>query len=155
MGASLVFLDEPNKNIEWATGDDSRATFACGEMQGWRLNMVSVAYSPRSSSLDLRWRGPSLPCVDCPLTCDHRDTSFRPKKSSCQTRLYLTLICAFRRTLLFTTWNLKTRSTSLASLTAMAVVRLPSTPSVTSRRAFAKSKSSSRATIRRVSAKAS
>ncbi len=42
MGASLVYLDEPNKNIEWAEGEDSRATFACGEMQGWRLNMVSV-----------------------------------------------------------------------------------------------------------------
>ena len=44
MGASLVYLDEPNKNIEWADGEDSRATFACGEMQGWRLNMVSVIY---------------------------------------------------------------------------------------------------------------
>ena len=43
MGASLVYLDEPNKNIEWDTGEDARATFACGEMQGWRLNMVSLA----------------------------------------------------------------------------------------------------------------
>ena len=42
MGASLVYLDEPNKNIEWAEGEDAKATFACGEMQGWRLNMVSV-----------------------------------------------------------------------------------------------------------------
>jgi len=42
MGASLVYLDEPNKNIEWATGEDDKAAFACGEMQGWRLNMVSV-----------------------------------------------------------------------------------------------------------------
>ena len=41
MGASLVYLDEPNKEIEWATGEDDRAIFACGEMQGWRLNMVS------------------------------------------------------------------------------------------------------------------
>ena len=41
MGASLVYLDEPNKEIEWASGEDDRATFACGEMQGWRLNMVS------------------------------------------------------------------------------------------------------------------
>ena len=44
MGASLVYLDEPNKNIEWETGEDRRATFACGEMQGWRLNMVSRAH---------------------------------------------------------------------------------------------------------------
>jgi len=42
MGASLVYLDEPNKNIEWAEGEDAKAAFACGEMQGWRLNMVSV-----------------------------------------------------------------------------------------------------------------
>ena len=42
MGASLVYLDEPNKNIEWAEGEDDKAVFACGEMQGWRLNMVSV-----------------------------------------------------------------------------------------------------------------
>lgn len=45
MGASLVYLDEPNKNIEWDTGEDARATFACGEMQGWRLNMVSLIAS--------------------------------------------------------------------------------------------------------------
>ena len=45
MGASLVYLDEPNKEIEWATGEDDKATFACGEMQGWRLNMVSVRAS--------------------------------------------------------------------------------------------------------------
>ena len=42
MGASLVYLEEPNKNIEWDDGSDDRVTFACGEMQGWRLNMVSV-----------------------------------------------------------------------------------------------------------------
>ena len=41
MGASLVYLDEPNKDIEWDSGEDARVTFACGEMQGWRLNMVS------------------------------------------------------------------------------------------------------------------
>ena len=38
----MAYLDEPNKNIEWAEGEDTHATFACGEMQGWRLNMVSV-----------------------------------------------------------------------------------------------------------------
>lgn len=42
MGASLVYLDEPNKNIVWDEGEDDRVTFTCGEMQGWRLNMVSV-----------------------------------------------------------------------------------------------------------------
>lgn len=43
MGASLVYLDEPNKNIEWAEGEDAKAAFACGEMQGWRLNMEDAA----------------------------------------------------------------------------------------------------------------
>ena len=42
MGASFVYREEPNKEIEWAEGEDARAAFACGEMQGWRLNMVSV-----------------------------------------------------------------------------------------------------------------
>jgi len=42
MGASLVYLDEPNKEIEWAEGEDDKATFVCGEMQGWRINMVSL-----------------------------------------------------------------------------------------------------------------
>ena len=42
MGASLVYLDEPNKEIEWDSGSDEKATFVCGEMQGWRLNMVSL-----------------------------------------------------------------------------------------------------------------
>ena len=50
MGASLVYLDEPNKEIEWDTGEDRRATFACGEMQGWRLNMVSHPRKPSYTS---------------------------------------------------------------------------------------------------------
>ena len=44
MGASLVYLEEPNKEIEWETGEDDKVAFACGEMQGWRLNMVSVLH---------------------------------------------------------------------------------------------------------------
>lgn len=58
MGASLVYLDEPNKNIEWAEGEDSHATFACGEMQGWRLNMVSEL--ARSVLLMARTFGPQI-----------------------------------------------------------------------------------------------
>ena len=50
MGASLVYLDEPNKEIEWDSGEDSRVTFACGEMQGWRLNMVSYWIHPAYST---------------------------------------------------------------------------------------------------------
>lgn len=41
MGASLVYLDKPNKEIEFTTGENKRMQFCAGEMQGWRLNMVS------------------------------------------------------------------------------------------------------------------
>ena len=41
MGASLVYLEKPNTAVEFASGEDERLRFAAGEMQGWRLNMVS------------------------------------------------------------------------------------------------------------------
>jgi hypothetical protein len=41
MGASLVYLTEPNKDIEYETGSNDYIKFAVGQMQGWRLNMVS------------------------------------------------------------------------------------------------------------------
>jgi hypothetical protein len=41
MGASLVYLTEPNKDIEYETGSNDYLNFAVGNMQGWRLNMVS------------------------------------------------------------------------------------------------------------------
>jgi hypothetical protein len=40
MGASLVYLDKPNKEIEFSFGEKSNIMFCAGEMQGWRLNMV-------------------------------------------------------------------------------------------------------------------
>ena len=42
MGASLVYLTEPNKDIEYETGSNDYISFAVGQMQGWRLNMVSL-----------------------------------------------------------------------------------------------------------------
>jgi serine/threonine protein phosphatase PrpC len=39
MGASLVYLDKPNKEIEYDEGEDDKMIFAAGSMQGWRLNM--------------------------------------------------------------------------------------------------------------------
>ena len=42
MGASLVYLTEPNKEIEYETGNNDYLNFAVGNMQGWRLNMVSL-----------------------------------------------------------------------------------------------------------------
>ena len=42
MGASLVYLNEPNKDIEHEKGSNEYLAFAAGSMQGWRLNMVSL-----------------------------------------------------------------------------------------------------------------
>ena len=47
MGASLVYLNEPNTDIEHETGQNDYLKFAAGSMQGWRLNMVSLLpYKP-------------------------------------------------------------------------------------------------------------
>ena len=43
MGASLVYLNEPNTEIEHETGSNEYLKFAAGSMQGWRLNMVRHA----------------------------------------------------------------------------------------------------------------
>lgn len=45
MGASLAYLKEPIKDIEFETGSDKDLQFAAGSMQGWRLNMVSFCPS--------------------------------------------------------------------------------------------------------------
>ena len=42
MGASLVYLNEPNKEIEHEDGSNDYLKFSVGQMQGWRLNMVSI-----------------------------------------------------------------------------------------------------------------
>jgi hypothetical protein len=49
MGASLVYLNEPNKEIEHEKGGNEYLAFAAGSMQGWRLNMVSD--NPKISNL--------------------------------------------------------------------------------------------------------
>ena len=41
MGASLVYLDKPNKEIILDQGENDHLKFAAAGMQGWRLNMVS------------------------------------------------------------------------------------------------------------------
>jgi len=50
MGASLVYLNEPNKEIEHEKGSNHYLSYAAGSMQGWRLNMVSnsISISPFS-----------------------------------------------------------------------------------------------------------
>lgn len=42
MGASLVYLDRPNKEIQFEEGENDKLKFAAGQMQGWRINMVST-----------------------------------------------------------------------------------------------------------------
>ena len=41
MGASLVYLNEPNKEVEQMEGSNDYFKYAATSMQGWRLNMVS------------------------------------------------------------------------------------------------------------------
>ena len=57
MGASLVYLNEPNTDIEHEVGENEYLKFAAGSMQGWRLNMVSLSTSdiigPSSGRLHL------------------------------------------------------------------------------------------------------
>jgi hypothetical protein len=40
----MVYLEKPKTEIEWAEGtnQDLKIRYAAGEMQGWRLNMVSL-----------------------------------------------------------------------------------------------------------------
>ena len=41
MGASLVYLEKPNKEIQFDLGENSQLKYAAAGMQGWRINMVS------------------------------------------------------------------------------------------------------------------
>ena len=43
MGASLVYLERPNKEIEFEENENEYIKYAAGSMQGWRINMVSRA----------------------------------------------------------------------------------------------------------------
>ncbi len=45
MGASLVYLEKPNKEIEFELGENDQIKFAAGGMQGWRINMVSRKFN--------------------------------------------------------------------------------------------------------------
>ena len=44
MGASLVYLERPNKEIEFEEGENEHMRFTAGSMQGWRINMVSFYF---------------------------------------------------------------------------------------------------------------
>lgn len=42
MGASLVYLEKPNKEIQFDTGSNDFIKYVAAGMQGWRINMVSL-----------------------------------------------------------------------------------------------------------------
>ena len=48
MGASMVYLQEPNTDIQFHAGESKKykTRYVAAEMQGWRLNMVSYACFP-------------------------------------------------------------------------------------------------------------
>jgi hypothetical protein len=47
MGASMVYLEKPNTEIEYQSGhsDHLKCRYTAGEMQGWRLNMVNINFN--------------------------------------------------------------------------------------------------------------
>jgi hypothetical protein len=47
MGASLIYLEKPNTDIEFQSGssDQFKVRYTAAEMQGWRLNMVIENYA--------------------------------------------------------------------------------------------------------------
>lgn len=51
MGASLVYLEKPNTEIAFESGENDKLKFAAGEMQGWRLNMVSCSAAAQAIRL--------------------------------------------------------------------------------------------------------
>ena len=44
MGPTWPYLKEPNTEITHENGQNDYLTFAAGNMQGWRLNMVSFSF---------------------------------------------------------------------------------------------------------------
>jgi len=51
MGASLVYLEKPNTEVEFEEGSGGNIRYGVGEMQGWRLNMVSKIQTFLTQSL--------------------------------------------------------------------------------------------------------
>lgn len=42
MGASLVYLEKPNKEITYEEGQNESMKYIAASMQGWRINMVRL-----------------------------------------------------------------------------------------------------------------
>jgi hypothetical protein len=58
MGASLVYLEKPNKEIEFDVGENAQFKFAAGGMQGWRINMVSTEKCKYDSKAEIKLKYP-------------------------------------------------------------------------------------------------
>lgn len=56
MGSSLAYMEEPNRDVASHTDENNRIKFAVGEMQGWRLNMVSTNQPTRCKSDETKQR---------------------------------------------------------------------------------------------------
>lgn len=41
----MVYLEKPNKEISFDEGENDVLQYVAGEMQGWRINMVSFPLS--------------------------------------------------------------------------------------------------------------
>ena len=46
----MVYLEKPNTEIAFESGENEKLKFAAGEMQGWRLNMVSFSADTQAIS---------------------------------------------------------------------------------------------------------
>ena len=57
MGASLVYLEKPNKEIQFEEGENHKVRFVAAGMQGWRINMVSniLIHEYYALSVDNEW----------------------------------------------------------------------------------------------------
>ena len=56
----MVYLNEPNTDIEHETGQNDYLKFAAGSMQGWRLNMVS-----QHAAISADRNQPQITSTDC------------------------------------------------------------------------------------------
>ena len=48
-----MYLEKPNKDIDFELGENANFKFAAGGMQGWRINMVSLG-GPASKQIKSR-----------------------------------------------------------------------------------------------------
>lgn len=55
MGASLVYLESPNKDIVFEEAENTHLKYGAASMQGWRINMVSLLYPICKIYTSIHW----------------------------------------------------------------------------------------------------